>query len=161
MALRPEAVTQLVDWSLAPHKLSLVVNTCNPRNWKVKARRAGVQGYPGLRREFEGSLRYMRSLLSSGEGTWRRGDKRKKMWRRKRRGGEGREGNGREGKGSLGFASEMHKMPRALSMGCTVVLGQQVQALWHTRRLLGPGSHSHPRDLPDRTATVLPWHGGL
>lgn len=75
--------------------------------------------------------------------------------------GKGREWKGREEKGSLGFASEMQKMPRALSMGCTVVLGQQVQTLWHTRRLLGPGSHSHPRDLPDRTATVLPWHGGL
>lgn len=89
MALRPEAITQFVDWSLALHKMSLVVNTCDPRNWRVKARRAGVQGYPGLHRELEDSLRYMRSLLSSGEGAWRRGGQ----------GGEkGGEERGREGK---------------------------------------------------------------
>lgn len=96
VALRPEAITQLVDWSLAPHKMSLVVNTCNPCNWRVKARR-GVQGYPGLHRELEASLRYMRSLLSSGEGAWRRGGQGERKCRGER-GEKGGEERGREGK---------------------------------------------------------------
>lgn len=123
------------------------MNTCNPRNWEVEARGAQVQGYPWTHRVFEASLRYVR-YPELGGGGWKEGEEEGENVEE-----EDEKKKGRRGveKRSLGFTSGMEKMPRALSMGCTVAMWQQVQTLCHIRRLvLGPSSHSHPRHLPGK-----------
>lgn len=50
----------------------LVAQTYNPSIWKVETRAPGVQGYPGLQRDFESNLGYVRPYLKKQNKTGQR-----------------------------------------------------------------------------------------